>query len=107
MDSLHGIKNIQFMVELGFFTRSTRSNMKRTDDDTPFNHKKEGETKNYANPLYQLAPQFIRRDDLTDHMRWMIVYTAYRAQQVEHNYGHQWGTITQLAKDYRVSRTFI
>jgi hypothetical protein len=32
----------------------------------------------------------------------MIVYTAYRAQQ----FG-QWGTITQLAKDHRVSRTFI
>jgi hypothetical protein len=57
---------------------------------------------NNANPLYQLSPQFIRRDDLTHHIRLMIVYNAYMAQILG-----TWGTITDLAKKHQVSRTFI
>jgi len=57
---------------------------------------------NNANPLNQLSPKFIRREDLTDHIRLVIVYEAYMAQIVG-----IWGTITHLAKKYHVSRTFI
>ena len=57
---------------------------------------------NPAHPLYRLSPKFIRRNDLTDSIRLMIVYNAYRAQILGN-----WGIITGLAKEYQVSRTFI
>ena len=57
---------------------------------------------NPSHRLYPLFPQFIRRDDLTDHIRLMIVYNAYMAQRLG-----TWGTITNLSKEYQVSRTFI
>ena len=57
---------------------------------------------NPTHPLYRLSPKFIRRNDLTDSIRLMIVYNAYRAQILGN-----WGIITELAKEYQVSRTFI
>lgn len=57
---------------------------------------------NHANPLYRLSPKLIRRNDLTDSIRLILVYNAYRAQTLG-----TWGAITALAKEYQVSRTFI
>lgn len=43
--------------------------------------------------------KFTRRDDLSPSLRFIIAYTAWMS--------HQWGTITQLARQYLISRTFV
>jgi hypothetical protein len=43
--------------------------------------------------------KFTRRHDLSPVLRFMIAYTAWMS--------HQWGTVTQLAKQYLISRTFV
>jgi len=43
--------------------------------------------------------KFTRRDDLSPSLRFIIAHTAWMS--------HQWGTITQLAKQYLISRTFV
>jgi hypothetical protein len=43
--------------------------------------------------------KFTRRDDLSPSLRFIIACTAWMS--------HQWGTITQLARQYLISRTFV
>lgn len=43
--------------------------------------------------------KFTRRHDLSPVLRFMIAYTAWMS--------HQWGAITQLAKQYVISRAFV
>ncbi len=47
-------------------------------------------------------PKFLRREDLTIDIRLHISYTAHFAQ-----INKTYGVITQLAKDYAISRVFI
>jgi len=57
------------------------------------------------NPLNSSSlcpPRFIRRDDLTLAIRTQLVFEAYMAQIKK-----DWGKITQLSQQYKVSRTFI
>jgi hypothetical protein len=49
-----------------------------------------------------IPPKFIRRQDLTRDIRSALVIQAYQAQQEG-----TWGVITQLSRQYEVSRTFI
>jgi len=53
-------------------------------------------------PSFSVPPKFIRRNDLTLAVRIAIVTQAYEAQK-----SHFWGAITELSKQYGVSRTFI
>lgn len=46
--------------------------------------------------------KFIRRSDLSSFVRLQIAFTALLAQQKR-----QWGTMTQLARHYLISRTFV
>jgi hypothetical protein len=48
------------------------------------------------------GPKFVRRDDLSPIIRLHIGVTAVLAQ-----HQHQWGMITQLAREYLISRTFV
>ena len=43
--------------------------------------------------------RFIRRQDLSPALRLIIAYTAWMS--------HRWGAITQLSKQYLISRTFV
>jgi hypothetical protein len=55
-------------------------------------------------PVFPLSipPKFILRQDLTLEIRSVIVFQAYMAQVQ-----NTWGVITELAREYNVSRTFI
>lgn len=48
------------------------------------------------------SPKFIRRPDLTAFVRLQIAFTALFAQ-----HQGQWGVMTQLARQYVISRTFV
>jgi hypothetical protein len=52
--------------------------------------------------MMSAGQKFIRRSDLTPFIRLHIAFTALLAQQTR-----QWGTITQLARQYLISRTFV
>ncbi len=58
---------------------------------------------NYLRPdMIQKSPQFIRRTDLTPSTRLYIAYTALMAQG-----GAVWGKITELSRQYMISRMFV
>lgn len=59
---------------------------------------KEQQQLSVSNP----GPRFVRRRDLTPVIRLYIGITALLAQQQK-----QWGVITQLAREYLISRTFV
>ena len=48
------------------------------------------------------GPKFVRRTDLSPVIRLYIGISAVLAQQQK-----QWGRVTQLARDYVISRTFV
>jgi len=48
------------------------------------------------------GPQFARRADLTPEIRLGIAHSALKAQKTG-----KWGEITQLARDFKISRTFV
>lgn len=50
----------------------------------------------------QLTPKFIRRHDLTFQVRLALVFESYTAQ-----INKEWGVISELTRQYGVSRTFI
>ena len=57
---------------------------------------------NYTKRLEQFSPKFLILKDLTPKMRLEIASIAYTAQTL-----NTWGAITQLSKQYQVSRNFI
>jgi hypothetical protein len=52
--------------------------------------------------FFSVPPKFTRRNDLTLAIRISIVMQAYEAQIAS-----SWGVITELSKQYGISRTFI
>jgi hypothetical protein len=52
--------------------------------------------------LMRAGQKFIRRADLTPFIRLHIAFTVLLARQTR-----QWGTVTQLARQYLISRTFV
>jgi len=52
--------------------------------------------------MRSVGQQFIRRSDLTPFIRLHIAFTALLAQRE-----NTWGTVTQLARQYLISRTFV
>jgi hypothetical protein len=55
-----------------------------------------------ASKSSKAGSKFIRRSDLTSHIRLFIAFTALQAQQ-----NKTWGVITGLARTYAISRTFV
>jgi len=55
-----------------------------------------------TSPVTQKCPSFIRRTDLTPWIRLYIAYTALVAKMT-----NSWGTITDLSRQYMISRTFV
>ena len=57
---------------------------------------------NHALNMISKGPKFTRRSDLTPEIRLAIAYSAIEAQQ-----NGKWGKITELARTYMISRTFV
>ncbi len=55
-----------------------------------------------ASKSSKAGSKFIRRSDLTSHIRLFIAFTALQAQREK-----TWGVITGLARTYAISRTFV
>ena len=55
-----------------------------------------------GNPVNTVGAKFIRRLDVTPSLRLFIAFTALQAQQHK-----RWGVITNLARTYAISRTFV
>jgi hypothetical protein len=65
-------------------------------------HSTETTERSFNSLLAENRPSFLRRTDLTPYLRLYIAYTALMA-----NILNSWGTITELSRQFQISRTFV